>query len=419
MKVVVAPSALTGHDPGENLPPGVVSLSSLLNEHVDPRQQFGVESRLASSVHVDASQDVAVLPYSSGTTGLPKGVCLTHHNIVSNLMQLAEPKIRNQLPTTDGHQEVVLALLPMFHIYGMVAVALQAISYGSKLVTLPKFEEKLFLKSLVEHEVTVLYLAPPLVLYLGSSPNVTKEHLKSVRVTVSGAAPIGRSDIIRCLDKSRQGNIYKQGFGLTECSPAVCCCLNNSTNYASVGPPLANTLVKVVDLTTGRSLPPNSKGEICVKGPQVMKGYLNNEVATKEAIDDQGWFHTGDIGYYDEQHLFYVVDRLKELIKVKGFQVAPAELEELLRSHAGVDDAGVIGVKDDRKGEHPVAFIKPSSISSPSEWRDLEASLRAFLKEKAADYKQIHEFVQIKMIPKSPAGKIMRKTLKEMYTPPK
>ncbi|BET01218.1 AMP dependent coa ligase [Nesidiocoris tenuis] len=346
--------------------------------------------------------DMAIIPYSSGTTGRPKGVVLTHGNLTANLFGLDRGK--DHIPRTATSKEVIPLILPLFHIYGL-AIASLTILTGGEAVLLPKFEEETFVNSL--KNATVLYVAPPLVIYLGNSPKVTGETLKSVRTVVSGAAPVGQADIDKVL-KKMPGALYKQGYGLTETSPLVCTTPTTVYNPTSIGPPAVNTKVKVIDVETGQAAGPEESGEIVVKGPQVMKGYWKNQKATDEVLKD-GWFYTGDIGHYDSKGYFYITDRVKELIKVKGFQVAPAELEAVLRGHPDVADAGVVGAPDPLKGEKPVAFIVLKANVQPN-----PETLKAYVVEKLAKYKRIEDFIFVESVPKSAAGKILRKELRLM-----
>ncbi|XP_067011688.2 uncharacterized protein [Anabrus simplex] len=351
--------------------------------------------------------DVVIIPYSSGTTGLPKGVMLTHRNLVANMMQLHASDIDLSVPTSDSYQDVVPGLLPFYHIYGLTVILLDKIALGSKLVTLPKFEPATFLNSISKHKASLLFLAPPLVLFLAGHPEVGPQLLESVRHIMSGAAPLGASDLDRLLAKSPPRMGVSQGYGMTETSPVIMHSRKASTNKAAVGPPIPNTCGKVLDLETGAALGPGQVGEVCCRGPQVMKGYLNNPEATSAMIDEDGWLHTGDIGYYDEKLDFYITDRLKELIKVKGLQVAPAELEELLRSHPQVTDAAVIGVPDERAGQVPRAVIVPKKPGSLT-----EQEVKQFVAERVSDHKHLAGgVVFVESIPKSAAGKILRRQL--------
>lgn len=351
---------------------------------------------------INVKKDIAVLPYSSGTTGLPKGVMLTHYNIVANICQLKHPEIQQ-----FAEDEILMAILPYYHIYGMVVVMFSALYQGKPQIVLPKFEPVTFLESIQRYHPTWAHVAPPLILFLAKHPDVSKYDICSLQRVISGGAPLGGEVVEETKRRTGIKNI-QQAYGLTETSPVTHW---NPAKVSvkkprSVGFPIQNQLVKVVNLSTGDALGPNEEGELIVSGPNIMLGYLNRPDATKECITDDGWFHTGDIGYYDEHGHFYITDRLKELIKVKGFQVAPAELEALLVHHPMIADAAVIGIQHERQGEAPKAFVvrRESSLT--------EDHVMAYVKERVAEYKWLVGGVEfIDEIPKSPSGKILRRTL--------
>jgi 4-coumarate--CoA ligase len=274
--------------------------------------------------------DVALLPYSSGTTGKSKGVELTHRNVVHNMMAINQFKICE--PTTKEHQEVLPCVLPMFHAYGLVIVLLCRLATGCQIVSLPKFTPDTFLNAMEKFKGTVLHLVPPIVIFLGHYDKIEKKHTESIKYIVSGAAPMGKTDVERLFARIPNTKFY-QAYGLTEASPILTMNFAMTENHDTVGQLAALTEAKVCDVSdpTFKGLGPNQIGELLFRGPQIMKGYLHNAKATKETITEDGFLRTGDIGYYDENHDFFVTDRMKELIKVKGFQVPPAELEEILR----------------------------------------------------------------------------------------
>ncbi|XP_065205251.1 uncharacterized protein LOC135835090 isoform X2 [Planococcus citri] len=352
--------------------------------------------------------DVAILPYSSGTTGFSKGVQLTHSNLVNNLHQVSADGVNYLEEASDTYQEVIPAVIPFFHIFGIMSIMLQSFLHGGKIITLRKFDPAKYLDVLHDDKPTILYLVPTLAFFLTSHPSVGAQHLNTVKISffAGGNTPVGEMEkLVRT-----GGNKMKvrHAYGLTETSPCVCMSLDNDP-YCSVGKPIANTAIKIVS-PNGSILSSYQRGEICVKGPQVMKGYLNNAKATEEAIDQDQFFHTGDIGYYDDDGRFFYVDRMKELIKVKGFQVPPAELESILKSHNGVNDVGVIGVPDKRCGEKPIAFVVPKKLREFS-----ESDLKTFVATKVAPYKQLADVVFVESIPRNPSGKILRRILKENY----
>ncbi|HUG52482.1 MAG TPA: 4-coumarate--CoA ligase family protein [Vicinamibacteria bacterium] len=343
--------------------------------------------------------DVVALPYSSGTTGLPKGVMLTHRNLVANVEQF-----RATFPFEAG--DVVMAVLPFFHIYGLQVILNGGLRQGATLVLLPRFELEGFLRAIQEHRVTVAFVVPPILLALAKHPMVAAFDLGSLRVVLSGAAPLG-GELARAAADRLQCQVV-QGYGMTETSPVTHtnCGRDSVAKPGSVGALVALTEGRVVDPGTGRDLGPGEQGEICVRGPQVMRGYLGRPDATRAMIDPDGWLHTGDIGYADEDGDFYVVDRLKELIKYKGCPVAPAELEALLLTHPAVADAAVVPSPDEEAGEVPKAFVVARAAVTPED-------LMACVAERVAPTKRVRRLELIDQIPKSASGKILRRVLVE------
>jgi len=356
----------------------------------------------------DPHTDIVALPYSSGTTGPPKGVCLSHYNLVANIMQTLAPGIMPIVEYKDcGVQETNLAVLPFFHIYAMCLVMLFNLRAGHKLVTLPKFEPESFLKALVTHKPTFLNLVPPLVSFLATNPAVKPSHLSSVTFVTGGAAPFGPALIEQFMEKIQPNVIaFREGFGMTECSPLCHIQPAEGAVLGACGCPTPNTIAKIVDLETGEALGPGEQGELCVSGPQVMMGYYNNQSATEKTVVD-GWLMTGDIAIYDETKQFTIVDRLKELIKVKGLQVAPSELEDLIRRHSGVLDVAVVGVPDERAGELPRAYVvrKNRNVS--------EQSIIDYVAERVSAHKKLGAGVMfVETLPKNQTGKVLRRELK-------
>ena len=361
--------------------------------------EFMVGPPSAGQVPIDLDDHVAVMPYSSGTTGLPKGVMLTHRNLVANLEQCRA--ILDMEP-----REVVMAVLPFFHIYGMHIIMNGTLAVGATAITTPRFDLEQFLGLIQEHGITRAYLVPPIVLALAKHPIVDQYDLSSLEVVTSGAAPLGEEMAGAVAD--RIGCDILQGYGLTETSPLTHASARGNTKYGSIGKLAPNTECRIVDTETGENLGPNEDGEVWIRGPQVMKGYLNKPEATAETIDADGWIHTGDIGHCDDEGDFYIVDRLKELIKYKGFQVPPAELEALLLSNPKVADAAVIPIPDEEAGEIPKAFVvlKPEQEAT-------DAELMGFVAEHVASYKQIRLLEFTDAIPKSASGKILRRVLRD------
>ncbi|XP_012142718.1 uncharacterized protein LOC100877401 isoform X2 [Megachile rotundata] len=360
--------------------------------------------------------DVTILPYSSGTTGLPKGVMLTHRNLVSN-MEMVEHTSKGVLwdSATDDFQEVLPMVLPFFHIFGMNVAVLPRLAEGTKIITIPKFTPELFTTTLAKHRTTGLFVVPPILLFLNASPFIKREYLESIHHIISGAAPLSDPDVERFYEKFQIDSSklkFCQGYGMTETAPVICM-ETTGLKAGSVGKNVAVCDLRLVDPITNVDISsPEQTGEIWVRGPHVMKGYLNNENATREIIVENGWLRTGDIAYYDKDFDFFVTDRLKELIKVKGFQVAPAELEALLRMHPQVQEAAVVGIPDERCGEVPKAFILPAKNAKLT-----AEDIQNFVKGKVSEHKQLRGGVTfVDNIPISASGKILRTHLKNKFT---
>ena len=352
-------------------------------------------------VEVDP-EDLAVLPYSSGTTGLMKGVMLTHRNLVANIEQAW-----NSMPLND--EDVLVGLMPFFHIYGQTVVLNLGLAKGSTIVTMPRFDLDELLEIVERHGVTWLHIAPPIVLAFATAPQIEERDTSRLKMVISGAAPLDADLAERA--EARIGAPIRQGYGMTELSPVS----HKSrlgrveeTPPGSIGALIPNTEARLVDPETGEDVAAGEQGEIWVRGPQVMRGYLNDEKATAETLVGDGWLRTGDIGRVDPDGFFYIVDRLKELIKYKGHQVPPAELEAVLVSHPNVKDAGVIGVPMEDGGESPKAFVVTDDDLDPKE-------LMAYVAERVAPYKRIREVEFIGEIPKSASGKILRRMLREEH----
>ncbi len=350
-------------------------------------------------VEIDPSEDLVVLPYSSGTTGLPNGVMLTHRNLVANLCQ-----IEGIIDIRDNG--MILGVLPFFHIYGMTVVMSAVLSNGGTVVTMPRFDLEGFLSLMQDYGITQTFLVPPIVLALAKHPMVDDFDLSKLRVITSGAAPLGEDLESACAQ--RLGCMIKQGYGLTETSPVTHTHRDDPDEFrpGSIGHLIRSTESKIIDTNTGEGLGTNQEGEVLIRGPQVMKGYLNNPEATAETVDAEGWLHTGDIGYVDEDGYFYIVDRVKELIKYKGYQVAPAELEAILLTHPSIADAAVIPSPDEEAGEVPKAFVVSNGDARADEIMD-------FVAKKVAPTKKIRRLEFIEEIPKSASGKILRRMLVE------
>jgi acyl-CoA synthetase (AMP-forming)/AMP-acid ligase II len=353
----------------------------------------------APDVDLDPAADLAVLPYSSGTTGLPKGVMLTHRNLVANVLQI-------QAAYPISADDTLIGCLPFFHIYGQTVIMNQGLWAGATIVTMPRFDLEQFLDLIERHAVTRAYVVPPIALALAKHPAVEGRDLSAVRTVMSGAAPLGAELAEQVA--SRLNTTVIQGYGLTETSPVTHVIRPEGPNKpGSIGPPLPATECRIVDSETGEDVAEGERGELWIRGPQVMSGYLANPDATAATLDPDGWLHTGDIAVRDADGYYAIVDRLKELIKYKGYQVPPAELEALLITHPAVADVAVVGVPDEEAGELPKAFVVPAD-------GDLDAeALMTWVDERVAPQKRIRIVELVDEIPKSPSGKILRRVLKE------
>jgi acyl-CoA synthetase (AMP-forming)/AMP-acid ligase II len=368
----------------------------------------------SAQVDIDPATDLVTLPYSSGTTGLPKGVMLTHRNLVANVAQ-CKPLI--QL----GADERIIAVLPFFHIYGLTVLMNQGLAWGGAVVTLPRFDLEDFLRTIQDRKITRAFVAPPILLALAKHPIVDQYDLSSLTSITSGAAPLDEQLALAAEQRLRKGAdtgvTVGQGYGMTELSP-----VSHTTPDPGVEPPdatspvpkgsvgyaIPNTECRLVDPATGEDVGAGERGELWVRGPQVMAGYLNNPQATADTLDGEGWLHTGDVAVVDDEGRYTVVDRVKELIKYKGYQVAPAELEAVLIGHPEIADAAVIGVRDEESGEElPKAFV----VRTPGSELTADAVMD-YMAGKVAPHKKIRAVEFIEQVPKSAAGKILRKDLK-------
>lgn len=349
---------------------------------------------------VDIMEHIAVLPYSSGTTGLPKGVMLTHRNLVANIDQIIGSAGLEE-------NEVTVAFLPFFHIFGLQVCMNMYLAAGCTVVTMPRFDLEMYLDLCSKHKTPKLWVVPPVALALAKHPLVDQYDMSAIKQLLSGAAPLG-GDISDAV-AARLGGRAVQGYGMTELSPVSHLTPLDQAKSGSSGITISNTECRIVDPETMSDVPVGHNGELWVRGPQVMKGYLNNPKATAETILEDGWLRTGDIGHIDEGGFMFITDRLKELIKYKGFQVAPAELEAQLVTHPDIVDAAVVGKPDDDAGELPVAFVVAAPEASVPPLEDVQS----YLAERLAHYKQIQIIHTVDEIPKSASGKILRRLLRD------
>lgn len=388
----------------------------LLGEERDPGMRFKhfTAIRKASGTNryrrrkLNPDTDLAFLAYSSGTTGLPKGVMLSHRNIISDVLMITGSVGKSY----NWEQDKILGVLPFFHIYGLTGLIHQPLYRGIELVVMPAFNLEVFCRTIQDHKITMAYVAPPVVVHLSRSDIVKNFDLSSLRMITSGAAPLTRElvDAVYARLKLK----VNQAYGLSETSPMTHTQPWDEwySSVGSVGKMFPNMTAKYIS-AEGKELGPGEPGELWLKGPNVFKGYWKNPAATKDAITEDGYFKTGDVGFQDKEHNFYITDRVKELIKYKGFQVAPAELEGLLMDNQKVYDVAVIGI--DLKEEHtevPRAYI----VAAPGVMQD-DASAQEIIKwmnGKVAYYKKLRGGVRfVDEIPKSAAGKILRRVLKD------
>ena len=363
------------------------------------------EQATPPAVSFDHATHLAVLPYSSGTTGRPKGVMLTHRNLVAYVAQ-------SMATIGIEHGEVVLAVLPFYHIYGLTVLLNFALKTRSALVTMPRFDLPEFLRIIQDQKCTWVFIAPPIAVALAKHPLVDQYDLSSITGIFSGAAPLD-ANLAGAVAK-RIGTNVRQGYGMTELSPVshVIPMARDDISLDNIGLALPNLESKLVNPETGEEIPqPESgvsePGELLCKGPNVMLGYLGNEDATRATLTDDGWLHTGDIATVDSNGIYKIVDRLKELIKYKGYQVAPAVLEAVLLTHPKVADAAVVGVLDEDGQEIPKAFVVILEGNDLTETEVIE-----FVASKVAPHEKVRRVEFIDVIPKSTAGKILRKDLR-------
>ncbi|XP_055373680.1 uncharacterized protein LOC129607016 [Condylostylus longicornis] len=347
----------------------------------------------------DLNESVLLILCSSGTTGMPKGVQLSQKNILYTFDQKSSDSILEML--------TLLSVIPWFHSYGCVSLILITV-FAMRLVFLPRFEEKAFLRAIEKHSVQLAFMVPPLMVFLAKHPMIDNYDLSSLVGLMSGAAPLSKD--VEDAVKERIGiSIIRQGYGLSESTLSLLAQNDSHCKPGSVGALVTGHWAKVIDTETGEILGSNKRGELCFKGPCIMKGYIGDADSTQTIIKD-GWLHTGDIGYYDENLEFFIVDRIKELIKYKAFQVPPAEIEALLLSNPKIKDAAVVGLPDDECGELPFAFVvkQPGVILTENEVID-------FVKSRTSAAKRLRGGVQfIDEIPKNPSGKILRRYLRDM-----
>ncbi|XP_020090286.1 4-coumarate--CoA ligase-like 9 [Ananas comosus] len=391
----------------ESAPSGTIQWAELL----DAADRAGAETAVSASVV--SQRDLCALPYSSGTTGTSKGVMLSHGNLVANLSSslFAVPRDAAVGVGVDG--VTILGLMPFFHIYGLTGIVCSTLRSRGKVVVMDRFDPCTFMAGLARHRVHFAPLVPAVMLAMVNAPPSLLPDPSAplaLRSVMTAAAPLA-PDLLAAFQRRFPDVQVQEAYGLTEHSCITLTHGDPSRRHAkknSVGFILPNLEVKFVDPDTGRSLPKNTPGEVCVRSQCVMQGYYKNREETERTIDDEGWLRTGDIGYIDDDGDVFIIDRIKELIKYKGFQVAPAEIEALLLSHPSVEDAAVFGLPDEEAGEVPAACVVMRA-----EAKETEQEIMKFVASNVASYKRVRVLHFIQSIPKSPSGKIMRRLLRD------
>ncbi|CAN6578530.1 unnamed protein product [Malus baccata var. baccata] len=392
----------------QKLPKGDDKIRNVI--HLDSPEFLSMLDRVGSSetrpdLRLAVNQtDPATILFSSGTTGRVKGVLLSHRNfiaVIAGLHALHEPD-----PDLPNGQAVSLFTLPLFHVFGFFMVV-RAVAMGETLVLMERFDFESMLRAVERHKISYMPVSPPLVVAMAKSELVKKYDLSSLRLLGCGGAPLGKDVVDRFRERFPTVEIV-QGYGLTETGGGATRMIDSeeTKSHASVGRLSENMEAKIVDPETGEALPPGKRGELWLRGPSVMKGYVGDDKATAETLDKDGWLKTGDLCYFDDEGFLYIVDRLKELIKYKAYQVPPAELEHILLTHPDIADAAVIPYPDEDAGEIPMAYVvrKPGSNIT-------EVLVMDFVAKQVSPYKKIRRVAFINSIPKSPAGKILRREL--------
>ncbi|OIV97114.1 hypothetical protein TanjilG_04918 [Lupinus angustifolius] len=398
--IAFATSSVANHIP--NLKFGTVIIDSprfisLLNNFHNKSEPCRVEL---------SQSDSAAILFSSGTTGRVKGVELTHRNFIALIGGFYHIKHLTQEQQEEETQPVSLFTLPLFHVFGFFMLV-RAIAMGETLVLMQRFDFEGMLKAVERYGISYMPVSPPLVVALAKSELVNKYNVSSLKLLGCGGAPLGK-EVAESFSARFPNTEIVQGYGLTESGGGAARMVGDdeAKRHGSVGRLAESMVARIVDPVTGEALPPGQKGELWLKGPTIMKGYVGDEKATVETLDSEGWLKTGDLCYFDSDGFLYIVDRLKELIKYKAYQVPPAELEHLLHTNPEIVDAAVIPYPDEDAGQIPMAFVvrKPGSNITASQ-------VMEFVAKQVSPYKKIRRVSFINSIPKSPAGKILRREL--------
>ncbi len=379
-------------------------------------------------IEIDVRNDLVHLAYTGGTTGLSKGVMLTHYNVVVNVCQFsnwfsgAQIEIKDGLPASvypDGvdplkdrptvqDRETALVVVPWFHAMGTIGYLNNMVYSGNTMVVFPRFEPEEYIAGVKKYNATMLGGAPQLYIPLVNLQDFRDYDLSGIKLATSGAAPLALPVLDQMLEAF--SGVVCEAYGMTECTMGATANPPDRANIrqGSVGIPVFDTECKVVDLETGEDLPPGKEGEICIKGPQVMQGYWNRPEATAEVLKD-GWLYTGDIGRVDEDGYFYITDRKKDMIIYKGYNVYPRDLEEVIFTHPAIEQCAVVGKPDMDVGEAPVAFVQLKQGAEAS-----AAEVMEHTNSQVAAYKKIREVKFVDAIPVSPAGKVLKRELRDM-----
>ncbi len=413
----------------DNFPAVSLPVKPLRKLPIEQGEDFSalVEEGSADPVNepIDPKNDLAHLAYTGGTTGLSKGVMLTHYNVVTNVLQCfhfytggkpgpggapLSPDLSEVGPDSNFYMKprmTTLVVVPWFHAFGTIAYLNLQVYAGHTMILFPRFDPGPFIRAIEKYKAEVIGGAPQLFIPMIDHPEFAKTNLSSVRAVISGAAPLPEAVMKRMMDAFP--GVVTEGYGMTEvtliatANPGV----REAIKMGSVGIPVIDTEVKVIDLKTGAPVTPGQQGEICIRGPQCMKGYWNRPEETAGTLIN-GWVHSGDVGYADEDGYIFITDRKKDMIIYKGYNVYPRELEEILFTHPAVTQCAVIGRIDEAGGEIPVAFIQLSPDKKAT-----EAEIMDFVNGTVAAYKHVRKVVFVETLPVNMAGKVLKRELRE------